>query len=254
MTKRWIIVGVDCATQEAHMGLARAVLHESGELQLERVTLGTAGESAAASISQWIGSHERYVLAFDAPLGWPQALGAALSRHSAGEPLEATAEALFRRETDRFVHRQLRKLPPDVGADRVARTSRAALDLLRDVRAHAGRPMPLAWAQAEEAGVIEVFPAATLIARGVPASGYKANTVRARHARAELLKRLAREMTIKPSRDVIIDDPNLLDATVCALAAADFARGSCVAPENLELARREGFIWFRSSGQRALFE
>ena len=54
MTQRWTIVGVDCATQEAQLGLARAVLHESGELELERVTLGTAGESAAASINQWI--------------------------------------------------------------------------------------------------------------------------------------------------------------------------------------------------------
>ena len=254
MTQRWIIVGVDCATQEAQMGLARAVLYESGELQLERVTLGTAGESAAANISQWIGGHERYILAFDAPLGWPTALGTALSRHNAGEPLEAAADALFRRETDRFVQKHLRKLPPDVGADRVARTSRAALDLLRDVRAHAGRALPLAWAQGEQAGVIEVFPAATLLARGVSASGYRANTTRARHARAELLRRLAQELTILPSRDVIIDDANLLDATVCALAAADFARGSCVAPEDPELARKEGFIWFRSSGQRALFD
>jgi predicted RNase H-like nuclease len=254
MTQRWIIVGVDCATQEAQMGLARAVLHESGELELERVTLGTAGESAAASISQWIGTHERYVLAFDAPLGWPKALGGTLSRHSAGEPLEVSADALFRRETDRLVHKQLRKLPPDVGADRVARTSRAALDLLRDVRAHAARPIPLAWQQGEEAGVIEVFPAATLLARGVSATGYKTSTTRARHARAEVLTRLAREMTIKPSRDVIIDDANLLDATVCALAAADFARGSCVPPENPDLAHKEGFIWFRSTGQRALFE
>jgi predicted RNase H-like nuclease len=254
MAQRWIIVGVDCATQEAQMGLARAVLHESGELELERVTLGTAGESAAASISQWIGTHEHYVVAFDAPLGWPKALGTALSRHTAGEPLKAAADALFRRETDRLVHKQLRKLPPDVGADRVARTSRAALDLLREVRAHARRPVPLAWQQGAEAGVIEVFPAATLIARGVSATGYKTNTTRARHARGEVLNRLAQELTIRPSRDVIIDDTNLLDATVCALAAADFARGLCVAPEDPELARKEGFIWFRASGQRALFD
>lgn len=235
------------------MGLARAVLHESGELELERVTLGTAGESAAASISQWIGAHERYVLALDAPLGWPSALGNALSQHSAGEPLAASADALFRRETDRLVQKRLRKLPPDVGADRVARTSRAALDLLREVRAHAQRPLPLAWQQGEESGVIEVFPAATLLARGVSATGYKANTTRARAVRAELLTRLARELTIRPSRDVLIDDANLLDAAVCALGAADFARGNCVAPEQTELARKEGFIWFRSSGQRALF-
>lgn len=253
MTQRWIIVGIDCATQEAQLGLARAVLHASGELELERVTLGTAGESAAASISQWIGAHEQYVLAFDAPLGWPKALGATLARHNAGEPLKAAEEKLFRRETDRLVHKHLRKLPPDVGADRVARTSRAALDLLRDVRGHAGRPIPLAWKQAEDAGVIEVFPAATLLARGITSIGYKAGTTRARNTRADILSRLAPEMKMRPTRDVIIDDINLFDASLCALAAADFIRGQCVNPENEDLAHKEGHIWFRASGQRDLF-
>jgi predicted RNase H-like nuclease len=255
MTQRWMIVGVDCATQEAQMGLARALLHESGELELERVTLGTAGESAAASISQWIGKHERYVLALDVPLGWPKPLGSALSRHEAGEPIKASADALFRRATDKLVHKHLKKLPPDVGADRIARTTRAALDLLRDVRAHAARPVPLAWQQGEDSGAIEVFPAATLLARGVTTAGYKTNTPKARHAREEVLSRLARELQIKAStRDVLIDDPNLFDAMLCAVAAADFARAQCIPPEAPELAKKEGHIWFRSSGQGALFE
>ena len=69
-----------------------------------------------------------------------------------------------------------------------------------------------------------------------------------------MLTRLAHEMIVRPSRDVIVEDANLFDATVCAVAAADFARGLCVEPIDSELARKEGFIWFRSSGQRALFE
>lgn len=255
MTQRWTIVGVDCATQEERMGLARAVLHESGELELERVTLGTAGESAAASINQWISGQERFILALDAPLGWPDPLGAVLAQHHAGEPLHLDAEALFRRDTDRLVQRRLRRLPPDVGADRVARTARAALDLLDAVRALAGRPVPLAWEQGREAGVIEVYPVATLVARGVSAVGYKANTSRGRRARGQLLTRLAQELALRPTPDVIVDDANLFDATVCVLAGADFARGLCVAPREGERdrARKEGFIWFRSSGQRALF-
>ena len=180
-------------------------------------------------------------------------VGSSLARHNAGEAIKASPEALFRRETDRLVHKQLRKLPPDVGADRVARTSRAALDLLRAVRAHAARPIPLAWQQGAESGVIEVFPAATLIAHGVSTTAYKTNTPRGRQARAEVLARLANEMTMRPSRDVIVDDSNLFDAAVCALAGADFARGLCVEPIDAEIARKEGFIWFRSSGQRSLF-
>jgi predicted RNase H-like nuclease len=253
--QRWTIVGCDCATQEDRMGLARAVLHESGELEVERVTLGTAGESAAASIGQWIAGQERFVLALSAPLGWPSTLASALSAHRAGEPLVKSADLLFRRETDRLVHKHLGKLPPDVGAGSVARTARAALELLAAVRAHVGRAVPLAWQQGSESGVIEVYPAATLIARGVSAVGYKASTARGRHARRSLLARLSQEVQLRPTHhDVIVDDANLFDATVCAVAGADYARGACVGPEDMALARREGFIWFRSSGQRDLFD
>ena len=253
MGAAWTIVGVDCATQEERMGLARALLPEDGGLRLERVTLGTAGESAAASVSQWIEGKERYVIALSAPLGWPRALGRALSRHVAGEPLTPRAEQLFRRDTDRLVHKHLGKQPPDVGADRVARTARAALELLAAVRSHASRPIPLAWQQAEESGAIEVYPAATLLAHGVTAGAYQAHTAQARKARAALLTRLQKQLDTASMREVMIDDANLFDAAVCALAGADFARGHCVAPPDPELARKEGFIWFRDSGQRALF-
>lgn len=236
------------------MGLARAVLQESGTLRLERLTLGTAGESAAANIAQWIGGQDRFVVALDAPLGWPKPLGTALSRHTAGERLKPGADELFRRETDRLVHKHVGKMPPDVGADRVARTARAALDLLAAVRARTGQPVPLAFAQGQEAGVVEVFPAATLITRGVSAVGYKADTTRGRKTRREVLSRLGQELDLSSTRDVMVEDANLFDAMVCVLAGADFARGLCVAPTDLVRARKEGFIWFRASGQRALFD
>jgi predicted RNase H-like nuclease len=252
----WSIVGVDCATQEERMGLARAVLQADGALRLERVTLGTAGESAAASVSQWIAGQPRFVIALSAPLGWPRALGEALAHHVAGEPIAPAAEQLFRRDTDRLVHRHLGRQPPDVGADRVARTARAALGLLAEVRAHAGRPIPLAWRQGEDSGAIEVFPAGTLAAHGAPAGAYRAHTPQARKARAALLARLHKQLdpaTMRDVRDVMVDDANLFEAAICALAGADFARGQCVPPPDLERAQKEGFIWFRASGQRALF-
>jgi predicted RNase H-like nuclease len=253
MTASWTIVGVDCAPQEERTGLARALLHEDGVLRLERVTLGTAGESAAASVSQWIAGSERFVLALSAPLGWPRAFGAELASHSAGEPLGQSHAQLFRRQTDRMVHKALGKQPPEVGADRVARTSLAALALLASVRALAARPIPLAWNQGQESGAIEVFPAATLIGHGVSGAGYKLNTQPGRKARAALLSRLQKQLDVQSMREVMIDDANLFDAAVCALAGADFARGHCVQPPDPERARKEGFIWFRASGQRGLF-
>jgi hypothetical protein len=83
--------------------------------------------------------------------------------------------------------------------------------------------------------------------------GYKSETTRGRKARRELLDRLGRELDVAASRDVMIEDANLFDAMVCVLAGADFARGLCTPPLDVERARKEGFIWFRATGQRALF-
>jgi predicted RNase H-like nuclease len=253
MSETWTIVGVDCATQEERMGLARGTLSSDGLLSVERVTLGTAGESAAASVSQWLDESQQFVLALDAPLGWPASLGALLHQHHAGAALGTSPEQLFRRKTDRAVQRMLGKLPPEVGADRIARTAHATLALLAAVRAHTRRQVPLAFQQGHESGVIEVYPAATLITRGVSGVGYKAATGQGRKARAEILERLAKEADIRATRDVLIEDANLFDAVVCVLAGADFARGQCVEPSDLELARKEGYIWFRESAQRTLF-
>jgi predicted RNase H-like nuclease len=232
----WTIVGVDCAIQEERIGLARATLTAQGKLRLERVTLGTAGESAAASVSQWIAKSSAFVLALDAPLALPH-----------------PPETLFRRQTDRLVQKTLGKTPPEVGADRIARTAGAALGMLASVRALSSRKVPLAWQQGKQSGAIEVYPAATLISRGVAGAGYRAATPAGRRARVKILDRLANELEIEPARDVMIEDANLFDAMLCAVAGADYARGLCVDPPDLPLARKEGFIWFRSSGQRSLF-
>jgi predicted RNase H-like nuclease len=252
MSGRWTLVGVDCATQEDRMGLCRMVLDEDGKLHVERLTLGTAGESPAANVCNWIAGQESFVLAFDAPLGWPKKLGKRLASHSAGEALDTAADELFRRHTDRFVHKSLGKLPPEVGADRIARTTRAALGLLAEIRAQATRPIPLSWCQASEAGAIEVYPAATLITRGLPTTGYKTDTAAGRKTRARILERIESEVEMSAAHELMIEDPNLLDALICALAAADFARGLCEEPPDLAHAKKEGFIWFRSKGQRSL--
>src|SRR5207253_1199225 len=120
-------------------------------------------------------SADRVLLAFDAPLGWPQPLGRALAEHRAGHPLSLPAHQLFRRATDRFVKARIGKQSLDVGADRIARTAHSALKLLADVRQKTGLPIPMAWepSYSERVAAIEVYPAATLIAHGIPDTGYK---------------------------------------------------------------------------------
>ncbi len=246
------IIGVDCATQEERMGLARGCIEPTGKLRVDRVTLGTAGESAAANVCHWIEHAPRFVLAFDAPLGWPQGFGATLAKHEAGALIKKAPDALFRRETDRMVQRAVGKLPSEVAADRIARTTHAALALLAEIRERSDKRIPLAWWPASDSGAIEVFPTATLLARGLHRTGYKSDSAQGRKSRAEILKRLGKEMQIDVTHDLMIEDSDQLDALLCVLAGADFVRGLCVEPEDLKLAKKEGFIWFRSNGQRKL--
>ena len=159
--------------------------------------------------------------------------------HVAGAELSPAPDELFRRQTDRLVKKALGKLPPDVGADRIARTARAALGMLAEVRALAGRSIPLAWQQGKESGAIE-SPPAPLITRGVSGVGYKANSAQGRKARTEILARLANEADIKTTRDVMIEDANLFDAMVCVLAGADFARGTCTPAQRLSAGAQGG--------------
>jgi predicted RNase H-like nuclease len=246
----WTLVGVDCAVDEQRLGLARGTLDAEGKLRIERVTLGTAGESAAASVSTWIAAAGQFVIALDAPLGWPQPLAASLLSHRAGEKLDVARDVLSRRQTDRELRKELGRWPPEVGS--IARTGLAALELLAEIRGLSERPVPLAWKQGVDSGAIEVYPAATLLARGLSGAGYKAKTSAARKARADLLQRLAAELTLDVAEALLTEDPNQFDALLCVLAAADFARAMCVDPTDRALAKREGFIWFRSSGQALL--
>ena len=51
------------------------------------------------------------------------------------------------------------------------------------IRKQAERPVPLAWRPGIDSGAIEVYPAATLMTRNLPAKGYKAQTAPARKLR-----------------------------------------------------------------------
>lgn len=249
----WVVVGVDCATQEERTGLAYGLVQPDGRLELKRVTLGTAGESAPATIASWIGDTSRFVIALSAPLGWPAALAPALHEHRAGQPIAVEPDRLFRRETDRFMQAELGRAPAEVGADRVARTARAALELLQRIARAAGREIPLAWVPGDSWGAIEVHPAATLISRGIAATGYKVASSAGRRARSTIVERLAPELSTSIRSELLTENDDLLDALVCAVAAADFARGDAIGPDDRARAAREGWIWFRGRGQRSLF-
>jgi hypothetical protein len=181
----------------------------------------------------------------DAPLGWPESLGRTLNQHNAGAVIETEPNMLFRRETDRDIYRRFRKMPLDVGADRIARTAVAALQLLDRVRGRTGLVIPLSWSPDDKHGVsaIEVYPAGTLLAYGFPASGYKKSEQRT--VRTDILGRLSEVLDLPADTNSLLEDADKLDAIVCVMAAFDFMKHRAVPPSDLLVAKNEGWIWVR---------
>jgi hypothetical protein len=225
------LIGIDCATQPNKVGLAL------GELDGERVRIqacrtGSPKEAPASIVSSWLKSGEPALLALDAPLGWPLAIGQTLAGHQAGEAMGSTAHALFRRQCDDDIYRRFGKRPLEVGANFISRTAVAALDLLADIRSMTSESIPLAWSPVDlnPFAAIEVYPAATRLAHGSEGKGGSIEGLE------PLLDLSALDGVLPSSADAI-------DALVCVLAAADFIRGRALPPMDLDIARLEGWIW-----------
>ncbi len=244
------LIGVDCATDPARVGLARGT-YAAGRAVVTEVRMGTAAVPPADVVAGWAAeANGPVLLALDAPLGWPAPLGDTLAAHRAGAPVAAEAHALFRRATDLEVKARLGKQPLDVGADRIARTAHAALRLLADLRRRLGAEIPLVWElPLAGIGAVEVYPAATLRAYGIDATGYKAPDGLA--ARERVIANL-REVLDLPEAPLLRTSADALDAAVCVLAAADVLRGTARGPVDRALAKREGWIWVRDPVARPL--
>ena len=253
------IIGVDCATKSRRAALAVGT-YSSGALAIEWVKAGTGkgtlAEASAAEILTLMDGPS-VVLALDAPLGWPAPLAKALTDHKAGERLGdlGDADRYVSRTTDAVVHKHLGVWPLDVGADLIARTAFAALELIAAIR-RLGRELPMLWMPGEvrSAGVIEVYPKATLLGRGLTLKDYKSNqAARFEPARRRLVDALCREVTISAEdQQAALASDDALDAIACVVAGKDFLDGNVVAPEAGErvLAEREGWIWFRKPNAR----
>jgi hypothetical protein len=242
------IFGIDCATDPRRVGLARA-WWKGGRPQVVEMT--AAGGTVLPE--DWILERIRQardcccLLALDAPLGWPAAFSSALSTHSAGNPINTQPVNFFRRETDRFIARTVGRRPLDVGAERIARTALAALQLISRLSQRLGEPIPLLWSPDVPCGVgaVEVYPAGVLQVLDLPASGYKDNADRA--IRERILAGLGEHLDLPAESAGALADADVLDALVCVLAGADFLEGRAMPPEDPDLAQKEGWIWVRRS-------
>jgi predicted RNase H-like nuclease len=239
------IIGIDCATDPKKVGLARAII-DGDDLIVDRVAKPATGQSVSGIVSEWINKDAQTLLAVDAPLGWPDSLGNQLSQHTAGNLIDVDSNQLFRRETDRFIKRTNGKQPLDVGADRIARTAHAGLKYLDEIGKATRQNIPLAWSHELDSALsaIEVYPAATLKQSGIRSDGYKKKENAPQ--RAEIYAALSKHIQFSTNTDILIDDDDVLDAVVCVLAGSHFLKEQCVAPDDFELAKKEGWIWVKA--------
>ncbi len=243
------VIGVDCATKAQRVGLAVGDW-DGSHMTLTSCTVCSDAAPPDRTIADLTSAVTPTLLALDAPLGWPSLLGEHLSHHAAGNAINADPAELFSRMTDRVVQQRLGKRPLEVGADRIARTAFYTLKLLSRVTEIVPRPFALAWAPDLGPGVhgIEVYPAATLVAHGLPSSGYK------KPGRMDLRRRilggLEEQLALPHDTSMLIANPHALDAAICLLAAVDFLVGKAIKPADLEVARKEGWIWVRPDSER----
>jgi predicted RNase H-like nuclease len=238
------VIGIDCATDVKSTGLSLGSYYDN-KIELKETRLGSKSTSVSETIYSWISPNEKVLLAIDAPLGWPANLGQALYNHNAGQVIDIDSNDLFRRETDRFIKRNLGKQPLDVRADRIARTAHSALRIINELGRLVGKSIELSWDNLFLKGIsaIEVYPAATLGCYGIKSTGYKEKNQQ--QIRREVISGLRAHMIMLNDVDMLEQNADALDSAVCLLAAKDFIEGNVYYPENISLAKKEGWIWVK---------
>jgi len=234
------LIGVDCATKEGKVGIAVGRFI-NGVSQIDRALLCSKESPLEQTLIGWVPEGGRTLFALDAPLGWPQPMGLAFSQHSAGQKIGISGNALFRRETDRFIKKQVGQQALDVGADRIARTALSALELLARLGGTLKEEICLAWSPdfPHRIAAIEVYPAATLRARGLLSKGYKKPEQAA--ARRTIISAIP-ELASAIDAAAMEAYADVLDAALCLTAASDFLAGQAFSPNNPALAEKEGWI------------
>ena len=244
------IIGIDCATVAQKVGLALCVIRE-GRPRIDQLLVGESWPAIDEQLVQW--ATEPTLLAVDAPLGWPALMADSLHSHRAGGELPYPSNTLFRRETDDVVA-DIAASDPSTSAPTGSLARRAPLfRSLHGCAKPSGQPIPLAWqpGSAEGLAAIEVYPAGTLAARGLPHSGYKARTGHSVELRQQLVEAIRQQLSVDDDAAMLmVQSDHALDAVLCTVAGLDFLAGDVLPPSDLDLAQRESSIWVPSNTMR----
>ena len=257
------VIGIDFSTTPERTGMAKALV-DVASMSAKLCNVRTATKlnppfKIAASWIRNIGDDARVLIAIDAPLGWPEAMREyEFMQHVAGQRLNHRPDMLFLRETDRWIEQRFNKKPFAVGADKIARTAHAALDFLGRLadELHV-KTMPLAQSPEDvreyTRSVIEVYPAATLLAHKIDTGRYKKPGNDGMRDRKRIIKRIVEELQLgRLKNDIDLNkvarNDNTVDAVVCVLASLDFLVGHAESPDSriAAIVGREGWIWAKT--------
>ena len=177
----------------------------------------------------------------DAPFGWPEPFVQALNEPRWPSGPGESRERFERRTTDRWVWKQTGKLPMSVSTDRIAYCAMRCRVLIGD-------------APRDGSGAVaEAYPDASLrewLPELRPWTSYKrAATARREELLRALLSVIA--LDLDGHEQACVDSDDCLDALVCALVARAAALGETFPPEDVRLARVEGWIHVPRPGSLA---
>ncbi|MGE0708618.1 MAG: DUF429 domain-containing protein [Planctomycetota bacterium] len=137
------------------------------------------------------------VLAVDIPFGWPQDFSSFVSAWSPSQGAKAlpSLDAFRYRYTDLEVRRHYKKSPLSVAADRIALGARKWAEIVQG-QTWGPRVDVIGGRRGPPAPIVEVYPAASVLAFGESVAGYKNDEV----VRERLVDALCRRLNVQVSR------------------------------------------------------
>jgi predicted nuclease with RNAse H fold len=231
-----LTLGIDLASQPDRTA-ACTVAWQDGAARITHLSLGwdDAGLLDAIDGADRVG--------IDAPFGWPAPFVQAVAAPT--WPADVPRASLVLRETDRWIHARTGKRPMSVSTDRIAYCAMRCAALLRgEPRDGSGR-------------CVEAYPDAAL-RTWLPPEGrwtsYKRADGQARreHLVTDLFAGLGPAFDADGHVAACVASDDCLDALVCALVARAAALGGTHPPEDVPLARAEGWIHLPAMTLRAL--
>lgn len=237
------IIGLDAAVQDKDIGCVRGEYNHGSFTVTDR---WDRKEPLVDTIAGWIKNSSQSILAIDAPLGWPVSFRKILNTHCAGRPLDIDPELFFKRQTDLDIRNRFRKTTLEITADRIARTAFFTLERMDKIEKQLEAEFQLLWSIQElnNYGIVEVYPAATLLANELPIKGYKKDNFNVRKKLFEQLK-INYHFTNPKELDLTSIEHDF-DAFICCLAGIDFIEGKSMPPNDLDQEiKEEGWIWVK---------